>query len=80
MRKAEEDELPQSSEEKRGDGDRVPEWTIRRQQLQEVLRSDVTDTLPKTDISAEKGNVIITMDPTGFDEFQAHHHVEDSGV
>ncbi|KAJ6661295.1 hypothetical protein lerEdw1_015432 [Lerista edwardsae] len=55
MRKAEEDELPQSSEEKREDGDRVPDWTIRRQQLQEVLRSDVTDTLPKTDISAEKG-------------------------
>lgn len=55
MRKAEADELPHSSEEQKGDSDRVPDWTIKRQQLQEVLRSDITDTLPKTDLSAEKG-------------------------
>lgn len=68
MRKAEADELPHSSEEQKGDSDRVPDWTIKRQQLQEVLRSDITDTLPKTDLSAEKGNIIITVDLTGFDE------------
>ncbi|XP_053132852.1 latent-transforming growth factor beta-binding protein 2 isoform X3 [Hemicordylus capensis] len=54
MRKAEIDELPRSSEEHKEKSDRAPDWAIRRQQLEEVLRSGVTDTLPGTDSSAGK--------------------------
>ncbi|XP_062973935.1 latent-transforming growth factor beta-binding protein 2 [Elgaria multicarinata webbii] len=55
MRKAEADELPHGSEEQQENSDRVPDWTIRQQQLQEVLRGGVTDTLPRTDILTGKG-------------------------
>lgn len=57
MRKAEADELPLSSEEQGGKSDRIPDWIIRKQQLQEDFNSAVTDTLSQTDLSAGKGKV-----------------------
>nr|XP_020649533.1 latent-transforming growth factor beta-binding protein 2 isoform X1 [Pogona vitticeps] len=52
MRKAEAEELPHSLEEQKQNNDRVPDWTRRRQQLQEVLSGGITDTIPRTDVSA----------------------------
>nr|XP_034964450.1 latent-transforming growth factor beta-binding protein 2 [Zootoca vivipara] len=56
MRKAEADELPLSSEEQSKNSGRLPSWAVRQQQLQEVLRGDVVDTLPGADTSAGKGD------------------------
>ncbi|XP_077179348.1 latent-transforming growth factor beta-binding protein 2 [Paroedura picta] len=56
MRKAEADELPLSSEEQRGKNERVPDWIIRKQKLQEVLNGAVTDSVSQTDLSAGKGD------------------------
>ncbi|XP_008122604.2 latent-transforming growth factor beta-binding protein 2 isoform X1 [Anolis carolinensis] len=56
MRKAEADELPHRSEEQGEITDKVPDWTIRHQSLQEVLSGGITDTFSKIDISAVKGD------------------------
>lgn len=56
LRKAEVDELPSlSSEEQRGHGDQMSNWTIRQKEVQEVLKGGAIDIFPPTDIPARKG-------------------------
>ncbi|XP_060543387.1 latent-transforming growth factor beta-binding protein 2 [Pantherophis guttatus] len=55
LRKAEVDELPSlTSEEQRGHGDQMSNWTIRQKEVQEVLKGGAIDIFSPTDIPERK--------------------------